>query len=256
MKKSTLLYLILALLAVCCVTAAFAAAPMEPVPDPEPAVTEPAENTEPALAADEVLRAASEQMTADLEAYETLRAELEQMMADLEQELKCKSASLIAQSDGALTEEVRLGHLERSFRELYEMRLRTSGTPVDSALQSICTHPVKERSGYHYSYYAQDSRTHKKITSADVTCRDCKAYLALDILSNETESHSLAEVYVGSNHLGADPSQHYLTFKRQCSLCPYNGTYTVPAGCRGGNCVDYNSLMPEPEIASVSPCLA
>ena len=235
MKKSTLLYLILALLAVCCVTAAFAAAPMEPVPDPEPAVTEPAENTEPALAADEVLRAASEQMT-----------------ADLEQELHT-SASLIAQSDGALTEEVRLGHLERSFRELYEMRLRTSGTPVDSALQSICTHPVKERSGYHYSYYAQDSRTHKKITSADVTCRDCKAYLALDILSNETESHSLAEVYVGSNHLGADPSQHYLTFKRQCSLCPYNGTYTVPAGCRGGNCVDYNSLTPEPEIASVSP---
>lgn len=237
MKKSTLLYLILALLAVCCVTAAFAAAPMEPVPDPEPAVTEPAENTEPALAADEVLHA---------------KAELEQTMADLEQELHT-SASLIAQSDGALTEEVRLEHLERSFRELYEMRLRTSGTPVDSALQSICTHPVKERSGYHYSYYAQDSRTHKKITSADVTCRDCKAYLALDILSNETESHSLAEVYVGSNHLGADPSQHYLTFKRQCSLCPYNGTYTVPAGCRGGNCVDYNSLTPEPEIASVSP---
>lgn len=237
MKKSTLLYLILALLAVCCVTAAFAAAPMEPVPDPEPAVTEPAENTEPALAADEVLHA---------------KAELEQTMADLEQELHT-SASLIAQSDGALTEEVRLEHLERSFRELYEMRLRTSGTPVDSALQSICTHPVKERSGYHYSYYAKDDQTHKKITSADVTCRDCKAYLALDILSNETESHSLAEVYVGSNHLGADPSQHYLTFKRQCSLCPYNGTYTVPAGCRGGNCVDYNSLTPEPEIASVSP---
>lgn len=255
MKKSTLLYLILALLAVCCVTAAFAAAPMEPVPDPEPAVTEPAENTEPALAADEVLRAASEQMTADLEAYETLRAELEQMMADLEQELKCKSASLIAQSDGALTEEVRLEHLERSFRELYEMRLRTSGTPVDSALQSICTHPVEEISQYHYSYGANlDGQTHEKFTTATVICRDCKAYLRLDLISIKTESHSLAEVYVGSNHLGADPSQHYLTFKRQCSLCPYSGgTYTVPAGCRKGNCIDPYSLTPEPEIASVSP---
>ena len=80
MKKSPLLCLVLALLLVCSVSVAFAAAPKE-------AAAESPENAEPTLAEVETLRAASEQMTADLKAYETLCAELEQMVSDLEQEL-------------------------------------------------------------------------------------------------------------------------------------------------------------------------
>lgn len=191
MKKSPLLCLVLALLLVCCFTAAFAAAPKEAAPHSAPSVPESAETAEPTLAEDEILRA---------------KAQLEQSMANHMQDLE-RVAAALAQSDSALTEEARREQLrqslEQSFRELYEIMQERSGTPVDSALQSTCTHPVEEISAYHYTYRADDGQTHEKTTSATVACRDCKAFLRVELISIKTERHSWA---------GSD-----------CSLCPYSG---------------------------------
>ncbi len=183
--------MVLALLLACSVTAAFAAGPKEAAPHSAPSVPESAETAEPTLAEDEILRA---------------KAQLEQSMANHMQDLE-RVAAALAQSDSDLTEEVRREQLrqslEQSFRELYEIMQERSGTPVDSALQSICTHPVEEISAYHYSYRADDGQTHEKITSASVICQDCKAFLRVELISIKTERHSWA---------GSD-----------CSLCPYSG---------------------------------
>lgn len=191
MKKRTLFCMVLALLLACSVSVAFAAGPKEAAPHSAPAVPESVENAELALAEDDILRA---------------KAQLEQSMANHMQDLE-RVAAALAQSDGALTEEARREllrqSLERSFRELYEIMQERSGTPVDSALQSTCTHPVEEISAYHYSYRADDGQTHEKTTSATVACQDCKAFLRLDLISIKTEPHSWA---------GSD-----------CSLCPYSG---------------------------------
>lgn len=191
MKKRTLFCMVLALLLACSVSVAFAAGPREAAPHSAPSVPESVENAEQALAEDEILRA---------------KAQLEQSMADHMQDLE-RVAAALAQSDSALTEEARREQLrqslERSFRELYEIMQERSGTPVDSALQSTCTHPVEEISAYHYSYRADDGQTHEKITSASVICQDCKAFLRVELISIKTERHSWA---------GSD-----------CSLCPYSG---------------------------------
>lgn len=192
MKKRTLSCMVLALLLACSVSVAFAAGPKEAAPHSAPSVPESAETAEPTLAEDEILRA---------------KAQLEQSMANHMQDLERISAALTAQSDSALTEEARREQLrqslERSFRDLHEMMQEMSGTPVDFALQSICTHTVEEISQYHYSYGANDGQTHEKITSASVICQDCKAFLRVELISIKTERHSWA---------GSD-----------CSLCPYSG---------------------------------
>ena len=191
MKKRTLFCMVLALLLACSVSVAFAAGPKEAAPHSAPSVPESAETAEPTLAEDEILRA---------------KAQLEQSMANHMQDLE-RVAAALAQSDSDLTEEVRREQLrqslEQSFRELYEIMQERSGTPVDSALQSICTHTVEEISAYHYSYRADDGQTHEKITSASVICQDCKAFLRVELISIKTERHSWA---------GSD-----------CSLCPYSG---------------------------------
>ena len=191
MKKRTLFCMVLALLLACSVSVAFAAGPKEAAPHSAPSVPESAETAEPTLAEDEILRA---------------KAQLEQSMANHMQDLE-RVAAALAQSDSDLTEEVRREQLrqslEQSFRELYEIMQERSGTPVDSALQSICTHPVEEISAYHYSYRANDGQTHERYTSASVICRDCKAFLRVELISIKTERHSWA---------GSD-----------CSLCPYSG---------------------------------
>lgn len=92
MKKSPLLCLVLALLLVCSVSVAFAAAPMEPAPDPEPAVTEPAENAEPALVEEELHDQIEERMLED--ALILLARELGCVETDIAMQSDCKHLNL------------------------------------------------------------------------------------------------------------------------------------------------------------------
>lgn len=210
MKKSPLLCLVLALLLVCSVSVAFAAAPKE-------AAAESPENAEPTLAEVETLRAASEQMTADLKAYETLCAELEQMVSDLEQEL---------------------GY-----------------TPVSMTAQSSCSHP-NLMSGTAWSTTGSievSESEHLTLTKVYRRCPDCNAEVTISE-DWSTQPHNFgADQFIGSNHSSPDPSNHTFTYSRTCLGCSKTTQYTVSSGCRKGNCVDPYSLTPEPEIASVLP---
>ncbi len=177
---------------------------------PKEAAAESPENAEPTLAEVETLHAASEQMTADLKAYEALRAELEQMMADLEQEL---------------------GY-----------------TPVSLTAQSSCTHPNlmsgKATSGTISQEHSESE--HLTLTRIHRTCPDCN----LNIIISEDWSlqpHNFgADRFISSNHLSPDPSNHTFTYSHTCLGCNKIAQYTVPSGCRKGNCIDPYSLTPEP----------
>lgn len=210
MKKSPLLCLVLALLLVCCFTAAFAAAPKEAAPGPEPAVTESPENAEPPLAEVETLRAASEQMTADLEAYAALYTELEQMMADLEQEL---------------------GY-----------------TPISMTAQSSCSHP-NLMSGTAWSTTGSIEVSESQHITLSKVYRRCPACNAEVVISEDQslQPHNFgADQYISSNHLSPDPSNHTFTYSHTCLGCSKIAQYTVPSGCRKGNCIYPYSLTPEP----------
>ena len=216
-KKPTMLCLALSLLLVCSVSMAFATDPPQTAPDPEPAVTEPVENTEPPLAEVETLRAASEQMTADLEAYKASCAELKQRAAYFKQ---------------------KFGY-----------------TPVSMTAQSSCSHPNlmsgMATAGTISQEYSESE--HLTLTWVDRRCPDC----GVDVTVSEEYSlqpHNFgADQFIGSNHSSPDPSNHTHTYSRTCLGCSKTTQYTVPSGCRKGNCIDPYSLTPEPEIASVSP---
>lgn len=211
-KRMTALGVALSLLLVCGITIAFATEP--PQPDPEPAVTEPAENTEPPLAEVETLRAASEQMTADLEAYKASCAELKQRAAYFKQ---------------------KFGY-----------------TPVSMTAQSSCSHPNlmsgMATAGTISQEYSESE--HLTLTWVDRRCPDC----GVDVTVSEEYSlqpHNFgADQFIGSNHSSPDPSNHTHTYSRTCLGCSKIAQYTVPSGCRKGNCVDPYSLTPEPEVNS------
>lgn len=218
-KKPTLLCLALSLLLVCSVSVAFATDPPQTAPDPEPAVTEPAENAEFIVdgSAESTVSVCTE------EEAEAFFSELQQVIDSLDPETK-----------------LALG---------YKLEY-----PV---AQANCTHPnINQASVYTWEYRDQGNASgHKYYAQSFRTCPDCGSAVPYgDKTLKRTEAHTYTGgTYVGSNHTAVDPRQHYRIYSAQCTVCSYPGQYTVLAGCTPRGCVDINSITPEPDVPERAP---
>jgi len=202
-KKPALLSTVLTLLLVLSLSVALGTSPAAAAPatEPAPVVSDPAENTEPALPKEELLL-----------------AELDQFIASLDPEIK-----------------LALG---------YKLEY-----PV---AQANCTHPnINQAKVETWSWRTQgDASGHEFYEQSIRVCPDCGTritYGPTSLVRKEPHKYT-AGTYVGSNHLAANPSLHYLIFNHACSVCNYNCNYNVNADCTKSDCVNFNSVTPEPEV--------
>lgn len=146
------------------------------------------------------------------------------------------------------------GQLEERMhtRMMEEVRCALELTSEAPTAQSDCPHLHTTSLSQGTLYTRMNASVHEKKEFISKLCLDCQKGFIEETTS--VESHSFgSSSYIGSNHASLDPSNHTFTYSHTCVHCPETVQYTVPSGCRKGNCVDPHSLTPEPEIASVSP---
>lgn len=220
-KKNSIVGLALSLLLVCGVTVAFATEPVEPNPDLAPAVTEPVENSSGAVS--------------DIPIF------LEGTVSDLTEEERELVNKMMKIS--------RMKH-----RELI---VELHGVKISSVAQSNCTHPNLKNGKHEVEIWYGNSTatTHEKTRTIYQECPDCYALVGRGTdITVTVEPHSFGpDSYVGSNHSSSDPSQHSFTYSHTCTDCENSFQYTEPSGCRKGNCVDINSVTPEPDVSDAAP---